>query len=73
MRSARPCPLSAEQLCALDNALAMIRAEVLRASRKHGNRPFASPHEAYGVLLKELDETWDEIKANNMPHAPSRR
>lgn len=24
--------------------------------------PFASDHEAYGVLLEEVDELWDEIK-----------
>lgn len=60
------CPLSPEQLTALDKALSLIRQEVIRAAWKHGGRPFASPHEAYGVLLEEVDEFWDEIKANNM-------
>lgn len=58
-------PLTPGQLQALDRALWLIREEVLRAARKHGARPFASPHEGYGVLLEELDEFWDEVKANN--------
>ena len=27
--------------------------------------PFNSAHEGYGVILEELDELWDEIKAQN--------
>ena len=26
------------------------------------NRPIASMHEAYGVLLEEVDEFWDEVR-----------
>lgn len=26
--------------------------------------PFNSPHEGYAVILEELDELWDEVKAN---------
>ena len=59
------CPLSTGQLEALDEALTLIRDEVIRAARKHGGRPFASPHEGYGVILEEVDEFWDEVKANN--------
>lgn len=29
------------------------------------NRDFTSNHEAYGVILEELDELWDEIKKKN--------
>lgn len=58
-------PLTKDQLQALDQALSLIREEVIMAARKHGGRPFASPHEGYGILLEEVDEVWDEIKANN--------
>ncbi len=64
---ALPCPLTLVQVEALDQALVLIREEVFRAARKHGGKPFNSPHEGYGVLLEELDEVWDEVKANNMP------
>ena len=40
-------------------ALAM-EAELARARAKHG--PMHSHHEAYAVLLEELDEVWDEVK-----------
>lgn len=43
-------------------AMTLVRAEVDRASGKH--RPFNSSHEGYGVLLEEVDELWDEVKAN---------
>jgi len=38
--------------------------EAERAKKKY-NRNFASNHEAYGVILEELDELWDEIKKKN--------
>jgi NTP pyrophosphatase (non-canonical NTP hydrolase) len=34
--------------------------EVYDATRNHGN--FKSAHEAYAVLLEEVDEFWDEVK-----------
>lgn len=37
--------------------------EVLRAVEKH-TEPFHGPHEAYAVLLEEVDELWDEVKAD---------
>lgn len=58
-------PLTPAQLLALDEALWLIREEVIRAACQHGARPFASPHEGYGVILEEVDEFWDEVKANN--------
>jgi hypothetical protein len=36
--------------------------EVRRAEAKHG--PMTSPHEGYAVILEEMDELWDEIKAD---------
>lgn len=41
--------------------------ETIRASAKFGS--FSSPHEGYAVILEELDEAWDEIKANNTVRA----
>ena len=37
-----------------------VRDEVLRAMGLHA--PLNSTHEAYAVLLEEVDELWDEIK-----------
>ena len=39
-----------------------VRAEYLRAADKFP--AFHSPHEGYAVILEELDELWDEVKAN---------
>jgi len=39
-----------------------IIAEYERADRIHPN--FKSTHEAYAVILEELDEFWDEVKKN---------
>jgi hypothetical protein len=41
--------------------------ELERATALHG--PFASPHEAYAVLKEEVDELWDDIKANRIEEA----
>ena len=30
---------------------------------------FKSDHEGYAVILEELDELWDAVKANNAKHA----
>lgn len=46
----------------LDFALAQIRDEVERATRKFP--PFNSAHEGFAVLHEEVDELWDEVKAN---------
>jgi hypothetical protein len=43
--------------------LQMILREYERATKMYG--PFNSPHEGYGIILEELDEFWDEVKANN--------
>ena len=39
---------------------AMIEAEIERARRKFP--PFHSQHEAYAVILEELDEFWDHVR-----------
>jgi NTP pyrophosphatase (non-canonical NTP hydrolase) len=41
-------------------ALEMIAKELKRATDKHGR--MRGLHEAYAVILEELDELWDEIK-----------
>lgn len=45
-----------------ERAIAMVVREFLRAERKH--KPMNSPHEGYAVILEELDELWDEVKAD---------
>lgn len=36
-------------------------AELARAQAKHG--PMHGPHEGYAVILEELDELWEEVRA----------
>lgn len=51
----------------VDTVLDEVKAEMLRAEAKFPR--FNSRHEAYGVLLEEVDELWDEVKANDYPKA----
>ena len=44
------------------NIASMIKDECARAVKKHPT-PMRSPHEGYAILLEEVDELWDEIKA----------
>ncbi|MDS0256431.1 hypothetical protein ApAK_01865 [Thermoplasmatales archaeon AK] len=37
-----------------------VTSELKRAYEKYG--PFRSKHEAYGVILEELNEVWDTIR-----------
>lgn len=46
----------------LDELIDDLREELIRASRKH--RPMASPHEGYAVILEELDELWEHVRAD---------
>lgn len=46
----------------IDAILAQVKAEALRAAIKH--KPMNSPHEGYAVLLEEVDELWDHVKAD---------
>jgi hypothetical protein len=39
-----------------------ILSEAVRARRKFA--PFNSAHEGYAVIAEELDELWDDVKAN---------
>lgn len=48
-------------------AVADIAAEVRRARRLFP--PFNSAHEGYAVLMEELDEVWDAVKANRLDAA----
>ncbi len=50
----------------VDRVLAQIRAELLRAKWKHP-KPFNSPHEGYAVILEEMDELFEEVRADNIP------
>lgn len=50
-----------------EEALLLVMTEYRRARTKFG--PFNSGHEGYAVILEELEELWDEVKANNRPKA----
>lgn len=52
---------------AIEAVLALIRDELVRATSVFA--PFASAHEGYAVTLEELDELWDEVKANRPDRA----
>jgi hypothetical protein len=47
----------------IDQALKLVKSELMRAEVKHGLN-FASPHEAMSVIREEEDELWDHIKAD---------
>jgi hypothetical protein len=51
----------------LDECLALVRAEVLRAESKYG--PFNTTHEGYGILMEEVEELWEDVKFNRVPQA----
>lgn len=50
------------RLKALDDALAAVRREYLRAIEKFPQ--FNSGHEGYAVIQEEVDELWDDVKSN---------
>ena len=47
----------------LTDMAARIVAEALNAKEIYG--PYQSPHEGYGVILEELEELWEGVRANN--------
>lgn len=48
-------------------ALIQVQSEYIRAREKFA--PMRGPHEGYAVILEELDELWDAVKANDKEHA----
>lgn len=46
----------------IDAALMTVRTELIRATEKFG--AFKSRHEGFAILKEEVDELWDDIKAN---------
>lgn len=48
----------------VDDVLAQVGLEVISAMTRFA--PFNSAHEGYAVILEELDEMWDDIKANRL-------
>lgn len=51
-----------KRLAHMDQVLQRVRDEVERAIRKH--RPMNSPHEGYAVIAEELDELWEDVRAD---------
>ncbi len=51
-------------MSARGNYLEVVREELARATAKF--KPFTSAHEGFAILKEEVDEMWDEIKANNI-------
>lgn len=45
--------------------------EILHEAESARNKfaAFNSSHEGYAVIAEELDELWDDVKANNIEHA----
>lgn len=48
--------------------LAEVADELLRAQAKWA--PMNSPHEAYAVILEEVDEFWAEVRKKQTEHDP---
>ncbi len=48
-------------------ASAEIINEAISARKKFA--PFNSSHEGYAVIAEELDELWDDVKANDIEHS----
>lgn len=46
----------------INKAVGEVIDEIATATAKF--KPFNSAHEGYAVILEELDELWDEVKAN---------
>lgn len=46
-------------------------AELYKAQQKHA--PMHSPHEGWAVIWEELDELWDEVRAQKPDRAKMRK
>jgi len=51
-----PSPLDEK----IEAAILAVLVELKNAMAKHGS--YGGPHEAYAVILEEMDEFWDEVK-----------
>ena len=51
----------------ISDQLELVGEELARARKQHG--PMKSGHEAYAVILEELDEFWHEIKHGTKENA----
>lgn len=49
-------------ICKVNLQIDRIRGELGRAMKLHA--PMNSPHEAYAVILEEIEEFWDDVKIN---------
>ena len=47
---------------------AFVREEL--ANARCGNKPMNSAHEAYAVILEELDEFWEEVRKKRIDRDP---
>ena len=56
------CVKSVNTVHLIDDILAEVKIELIKTNEKFPL--FNSTHEGYAVILEELDEMWDEIKAN---------
>lgn len=54
----------------LDQILLDVVAEFERATDKHGS--LNSAHEAYAVILEEIEEVWEEVKKRSAKRNPYR-
>lgn len=55
----------------IGNELALEIEDELARAMKHGVQ-FSTAHEAYGVLLEEVDEFWDLVKLKKKERDPTR-
>ena len=56
-----------DELARIDAVMALVRGELIKATNGFGS--FNSGHEGYAVIREELDEMWDEVKANRPDRA----
>ncbi|MFG1794221.1 hypothetical protein [Nocardia sp. NPDC049149] len=67
IREASNAPQHGGLMSRYDPILADVVAEISAATSKFTR--MRSMHEGYAVLLEEVDEMWDDIKANRWPEA----